>query len=321
MISIATRYTNWCEENSFIAWPASLKSLGGYICYKVDSLKGSAKSVNNNISAIKNVGLLCDIPWISISEELKLNKVKDMLRLEDPYPVQRKEPFLLDMIEFLLSNKSLDIDNNPKDLLIACMMLLSHNGLLRSIELLSGIKVEDMVWNLKLRNICINIGPTKTDRIGCGVQITITDYSNRPSAYLYLYKWFQRYNLWNKKNLFVFPYSFKATKNRQAYFDFELTASPKWWESVVARLGEMLGRPKLQISKHSFRAGGCTDLFALGVSYATIKKYGRWKSDAVLIYLRSEITNSRTVATAFGRGTYDSYRGQHGMGVDLSEDL
>ena len=321
MIGIATLYTTWCEENSFIAWPASFESLGGYICYKVDILKGSAKSIDNYVSAIKNIGIQCDIPWISLSEELRLNKVKKMLKLEDINPVQRKEPFLLDMIEYLLSNNKLDIEKNPKDLLIACMMLLSHNGLLRGNELLSGIKVEDVVWNFKEGNICINIGPTKTNRIGCGVQVTISDYTNRPSAYRVLYTWFQHYELWNKGNLFIFPYSFKTTKHRPSYFDFELTASQKWWESVVARLGGMLNRPKLQISKHSFRAGGCTDLFALGVSYATIKKYGRWKSDAVLTYMRSEITNSRTVATAFGRGTYDSYRGLAGMGVDLSEDL
>ena len=37
-------------------------------------------------------------------------------------------------------------------------------------------------------------------------------------------------------------------------------------------------------SGHSCRAGGATDLFAAGVQYYVVKKYGRWTLDTALIY-------------------------------------
>ena len=38
---------------------------------------------------------------------------------------------------------------------------------------------------------------------------------------------------------------------------------------------------------HSLRIGQCSDLYAHGVSVETIKKIGRWKSNAIFTYLRS----------------------------------
>lgn len=227
---------------------------------------------------------------------------------------------LLSMIEDLIEHH-MDL-NNPIDFLIVTMSLISHNGLLRAKELLSGIKAGDCIWNHKARYVDINIGPTKTERVGCGVWIRITAYDNRPCAYKYLYRWFITYDLWNNKKYFIFPYYFHTTINRKAYFEFQMKASTKWWENAIELLGNRLGKQLHQMSKHSFRAGGCTDLFSLGVSYATIKKYGRWKSDAVLLYFRDESLVSNTVAKAFGRGYYEQEdRGLPDMGVFDNEDL
>ena len=38
---------------------------------------------------------------------------------------------------------------------------------------------------------------------------------------------------------------------------------------------------------HSLRIGHCGDLLKMGVSVETIKKIGRWKSNAVFNYLRN----------------------------------
>jgi len=40
---------------------------------------------------------------------------------------------------------------------------------------------------------------------------------------------------------------------------------------------------------HSFRIGGATEAKRLGVDDETIKKWGRWTSDAYLKYLRLDI--------------------------------
>ena len=49
---------------------------------------------------------------------------------------------------------------------------------------------------------------------------------------------------------------------------------------------ERIGLSGGNFAGHSLRAGGATDLFAAGVPYPVIKKFGRWKSDAALLYYR-----------------------------------
>lgn len=66
-----------------------------------------------------------------------------------------------------------------------------------------------------------------------------------------------------------------------------------------------LGFNPSMYSGHSLRAGGATDLFIIGVPYPKIKLYGRWKSDAALVYYREDIEVSRSVANAFGLGSYN----------------
>ena len=53
-------------------------------------------------------------------------------------------------------------------------------------------------------------------------------------------------------------------------------------------------------SGHSLRAGGATDLFVKRVPYYLIKKMGRWKSDAALLYYRSDKDVYEAVRKAFG---------------------
>jgi len=50
---------------------------------------------------------------------------------------------------------------------------------------------------------------------------------------------------------------------------------------------------------HSARAGGATDLFAADTPYYVVKKYGRWRSDAALIYYRCESSIAQRAAAAF----------------------
>lgn len=46
------------------------------------------------------------------------------------------------------------------------------------------------------------------------------------------------------------------------------------------------GRPKAEFGLHSLRAGGATDMEQQGVALSQIKHLGRWRSAAVLLYLR-----------------------------------
>ena len=56
--------------------------------------------------------------------------------------------------------------------------------------------------------------------------------------------------------------------------------------SILRKLIRKIGLCDTLYDTHSFRIGGATDLFRLGVSVEKIKKKGRWKSNAVYKYLR-----------------------------------
>ena len=58
------------------------------------------------------------------------------------------------------------------------------------------------------------------------------------------------------------------------------------------------GKPE-QYSGHSLRAGGATDLFVARTPYYLIKKAGRWKSDAAMLYYRCDEDVCKAVAAAF----------------------
>jgi hypothetical protein len=58
----------------------------------------------------------------------------------------------------------------------------------------------------------------------------------------------------------------------------------------------LIGLDKALYSGHSLRAGGATDLFVAKVPYPIIKKAGKWRSDAALIYHRDEDDVAKVVA-------------------------
>jgi hypothetical protein len=64
--------------------------------------------------------------------------------------------------------------------------------------------------------------------------------------------------------------------------------------AVAAELGY-----NIHITAHSFRATGATWMAARGCSAAQIKHWGRWSSDAFLIYLRASTEEAMAIARAF----------------------
>ena len=295
----------WCITQRVTAFPASYESVGGFVAQKVAALHGSAKSVANIVSSLHIFSLQCNHPWLSERDLYRLTRIRKQLVLQDPVPIRRRHPLVLSMIEQIIKCY-LCPKYSSYNLLQATMMLVAHNGLLRGGELLSGFKVEHVAWDHRNRSFTIHhAGPTKTVRTQQGIHVRITDYRGSKSAYQYLVKWFNDQNLWTKKGSFIFPFYHRACKGADAFFDFQQQASRKWFERITRRAVASLGVDPAEYTLHSFRAGGATDLFVIGVPYAKIKKYGRWVSDAGLVYYRDDVEVSASVAGAFGSGLYD----------------
>lgn len=295
-------YRDWCESRPtpYIAFPASYTSVAGFIAEKVTSLAGSSKSVSNWVSSLCVYSSTNGIPWLTAGDAIKLQRIRRQLDLDDQTDVNRKRPFVLAMIQEALQKDIWRPQESDYDLLCATAVLVGHNGLLRGGELLYGLRAKDVTWNDTDRSVTLHLTWTKTVRRGSGVDVRITDYPGA-SAYKFLRRWYHRRSLHLHPKWYVFPHTEFAGNGREPRFHHSIPAKVRWLRTVIKDAATNLGRDPRYYSGHSLRAGGATDLFVLRVPYPQIKKYGRWVSDAAMVYYRDEIEVSGTVARAFGR--------------------
>jgi hypothetical protein len=83
-------------------------------------------------------------------------------------------------------------------------------------------------------------------------------------------------------------YLFPEWDVRQQAFDGSRSVSTDNFRKMIKRAVAGIGLEPSAFSGHSGRAGGVTDAFNAGVAYATVKRFGRWRSDTVLLYYRDE---------------------------------
>lgn len=301
-VRTATQYTEWCTQRRIRAFPPCYESIAGFISAEVRRLHGSTKSTANSVSSLKVFCEQLNVPWLSKAEAYNLNRIRRQLVLEDRVPIRRRKPIVLSALQHMARTRW-NYRHDPYDLLCATMVFTAHNGLLRGGELLCGLKVKDLTWEARGRSVTIHLDPTKTERGGAGVYVRITDYPGL-SAYKLLRRWVRTQQL--GPDHYLFPFHLRRRRGQETRFDFRRTASKKWFTTVTHDIARASGQECLLYSNHSYRAGGATDLFLCGIPYPQIKSYGRWKSDAALVYLRDDIKVSVSVARAFGGGCNSS---------------
>jgi hypothetical protein len=258
---------------------------------------GSTKSLNNMLSSLKVYSLQQNHSWLDASDAYQLKKIKEALEFHDSSSSRQMLPFTQQILQQLVPHFDLE---DEVEYLKLMMMWLAHDSLMRSGELLSGLKCKDLAWDNMDQSVTITLWRSKANRRGAAEIIRLVDYEGI-SAYKLLSTWFDNFNLC----LQLFP---KPMKNNSLNFDE--VPSPRWWSGVIRQAVSRIGLQPAQYSGHSFRAGGATDLFTARVPYNIIKKMGRWKTDSALKYYRDEVDVAVTVAEAFGRGN------KRGKGLD-----
>jgi len=300
IIDINQRYHMFCTHIKQISYPPSYITVAGFLSKFVEDHKGSAKSINNITSAIHVMCHYIEVDWLTESQIYQLNKVKKQLKLNDTVAINRKSPILLNMLRIAVL-KVWNL-NDPIDHLVSTMSLVAHNCLFRGQDLLYGIKVYNVTWNFNDQLVTIHVKPGKTAKDGSGFKVYLKDFKG-PSGYKFLLHWFKLNQLWNNKDYYIFPKVILPTKSYpNIKLDFRQKVEKSWFWKSISKMLQSLNYDSDEFSVHSFRAGGATDLFSIGIPYPKIKKYGRWKSDAALVYYRDEIEIAATIASAFGSG-------------------
>lgn len=269
----------------------SYDSVASFICAHVIKNKGSTRSVGNILSALKKGCLIVEEDWLTGVDQLKLMALLSELKFEDLSKSRRKRPIRLRELIAMISRMDMD---DPVELLIATMLALGHDGLLRSAELLSGFHVKHFEWSLDKKTVRLEIERSKMNRSGDSEFVSLFDYGEY-SAVSLLGRWFTVQRLWDVGEHRVFP----AVRYKRLYFDRNPNYS--WWRRTIKKLCKKIGLEERNYSGHSLRAGGATDLFVCRVPYYIIKKMGRWKSEAAMLYYRCDEDVRKEVAEAFTR--------------------
>ena len=172
------------------------------------------------------------------------------------------------------------------------MGTVAHDGLLRGGEITSGLKPTDVYFNMTNKHWVYSSGVQ--NRIGPVARLKLFCHGAN-SGYQLLLDWFNQNNLWKRQDIYIFPYIHPSTYQ----LIWTKPTSSDRFRQFVKHMVASVGLPADLSSGHSCRAGGATDLFIVGVDYCKIKKFGRWVSDAALIYFRDEEDVVQRVKQAF----------------------
>jgi Phage integrase family len=232
--------------------------------------------------------------FLSAPAETRLAHLIAQYRLTDSAQVRRMAPLRTALVLQIITRWDL---HQPAQLTQACLLLLAVQALLRTGEVTIGLRVTHFVWLTSRRSVRIHIpalpGASKTATTGAGVFIEVADNAAPISAYKLLSRLFVLRSLRSHPNSFVF------CMVRQGTLYPAIRSSPRAFRTLIKAGVRSLGLNPTLYSGHSARAGGATDLYAAGVPYYVVKTYGRWRSDAALIYYRCDSSIAQAAAVAF----------------------
>jgi len=252
--------------------------------------KGSTRSIDNVVSALKRACVLSKDNWLDKTDELKLKALIAQWKLEDVTPSRRKRALRMVELKRMMDQSDL---TDLVQLLKITMLASGHDGLLRSSEVLSGIRVVQILWRVDKEGFRLELPRSKMNRSGDSEFISFHDYGECSGAHL-MRRWFDQNHLWGRLDSMVFP-----AVTRSGRLNFGKSPSYSWWRKVIKVKCKEIGLDDKLYSGHSLRAGGATDLFVAKVPYYIIKKMGRWKSEAAMLYYRCEEDVETSVAAAF----------------------
>jgi len=285
-------YLDLGRESGFSEHAPTSLSVAGFLADHIVRQEGSAKTIGAVLSAIKRYCVLSDYSYLSEHEKLLLVDLVRELELKDTKAKRQVRPltrFILDAIYFKGDRSC------GRERMAIVIMTVAHDAMLRSGEICGELRAIDFSWNKNRRSVTIHFLRTKTHRKGGGVSVTIYDYGKRSGCAL-LRRWFRDQNIRDSSTEYVFP----QWDNRQQAFVHDKCISTDQMRKMIKSAVKSIGLEAREFSGHSCRAGGATDAFNAGVPYATVKKFGRWRTDTVLIYYRDEEEVATRVSAAFG---------------------
>ena len=256
-----------------------------YCAYLITEKGCKSSTIKSYVSAIKDVLTADDYTWDN--EKLKISSLISSCQSKNDRIIN-KFPIQIGLLEILLYETERKLSNQPfLEILYKNIFCFLYYGLCRIGEVTSGnhpIKAKDVYVSLENEKILLILYTSKTHGKHTRPQSIKISSTKRT-----LHR--------NSKQPVFDP--FKLAREYQAirggyiedddpYFVFSDNSpvKPRHVRKLLKELLECLNLNSNNYGTHSFRTGRATDLFKNGQSVETIKKWGRWKSNAVYRYLR-----------------------------------
>ena len=183
---LAQRYATFAESANLPAFPVSEQSVALFLIHFVLATGGSAKSLSTVLTALRQESALLMLPWLLPGAELSISRLVSQLKFEDTGDTLRKAPVQEHHLKSLLPLCNLD---DAHDLLMVTNLYMGHDGLLRSGEIVSGLRPRDVIWNPGRTSMSVRFARSKTHRTGGPFQDYFKDRPT-PNAVSLMRRWF-----------------------------------------------------------------------------------------------------------------------------------
>ena len=249
----------------------------------------SAKTVRSTLSQLRTLHVLMNLPFLSSTEEATVKRRIERLEFEDSSLTRRVIALPLSTIQQFTASLNLQ---NIEERCVAVCINLGHDGLLRGIEATRrntqqdpGAIVADFDLNAARTSLAYSIDRTKTSRRGPPIKICIPSIATKGH--------------WDAVSLVDLHLRINGLGSNPSAPFFPSYVTTSWLRTWLKRLAKRHGISPALVGNHCLRAGGATDLFKSDLPSWTIKKYGRWASDAALLYQRDELDIWKRVQQGF----------------------
>lgn len=213
----------------------------------------------------------------SPTDSVLVKETKKTIERSTGTPSTGKSPITLEMLRKITS-RTLD---NVESIRNTFMVLLMTLAMLRESEAVQLKATE--VWEENIQSkpsIFVFIQRSKTDQAADGSTIVV---SSNQDIQLCPVQWFRRFTqVRDKSATFLF---------------FTLPLSSSTPNFIVKKLLTSIGIDPKEFGSHSCRRGGCTMAVEKGVDMRLIARHGRWKSSAILSYVKDSLDTQLSVTS------------------------
>lgn len=264
-------------------WPAPLSDLIFYIAFL--SFKGlSASTVLTYMSGISYQHKIQDLT--DSTKSFLVGKTLEGLKRSNPKKPDLRVPISIDLLRKLIRSLQHVCFSSYESVMFASAFSLSFFALLRVGEIAAESKTDLGAHVIQISDVSVVkfdhkeelrlcIRSSKTDQLHSSLTLIISEQIDKSLCPIHLLKQFLQIR---------YPSS-----GSNLYIHFDGSSLTRYQFSSILQKSLSFSEINGHFRAHSFRIGGATEAKRLGVDDETLKKWGRWTSDAYTKYIRLNI--------------------------------